>query len=70
MKSETTMSARDFCRLLATQYAGKPDEQAVSIGLWEYPEPDPEKMTIWTLPRFSADISITVGELRRMGDGE
>ena len=62
------MNAQDFCHVLAQFYKDKPDDHTLSIGDWDYPEPDPQKMTIHTLPRFTAGISITVGELRRMSE--
>lgn len=61
------MTAEEFCRLLAQQYTTKLDDHVGSIGDFDYPERDPVKMTIYTLPQFAADISITVGELRDMG---
>ncbi|MFH5927134.1 hypothetical protein [Roseomonas xinghualingensis] len=69
MSEQASLTALEFCRLLARQYQDKPDDHTLSIGDWDYPEPDPAKMTIYTLPRFGADISITVGELRKMAMG-
>ncbi len=60
------MTAVEFCRAALFFYDGKPDDYRLSLGHWDTPEPDPEKMTIHTLPRFMADMSVTVGELRRM----
>jgi hypothetical protein len=60
------MTAPEFCTMLAQHYHNKPDSHQVSIGDWDRPEPDPGKMTIYTLPEFSADISVTVGQLRDM----
>lgn len=63
----TTMTAQEFCRLaMSFFYGDKPDDYRLSLGHWNTPEPDPEKMTIHTMPRFEADMSLTVGELRRM----
>jgi len=61
------MTAQDWCRMLVDVfYSDKPDDYQISIGGWDTPEPDPAKMTIYTLPRFMADASVTVGDLRRM----
>lgn len=61
------MTARDFCKLAVDVfYADKPDDYRLSLGHWHEPETDPEKVTIYTLPRFEADLAVTVGELRRM----
>lgn len=63
------MTAQQFCRLAVDVfYADKPDDYRLSLGHWDTPEPDPMKMTIYTLPRFEADMSVTVGELRRMAN--
>lgn len=65
--TETTMTAQEFCRLAVDVfYADKPDDYRLSLGHWDTPEPDPAKMTIYTMPKFEADMSVTVGEMRRM----
>lgn len=63
---QTAMTAQDFCRAALFFHKGKPDDYRLSLGHWTTPEPDPSKMTIHTMPRFNADMSVTVGELRRM----
>jgi hypothetical protein len=60
------MTAREFCRLAASLYEGRPDEYQVSLGHWMTPESDPDKMTPHSLPRFYADMRLSVGDLRKM----
>jgi hypothetical protein len=67
MSESDPMTAAEFCRTMVNAfYRDKPDDYRLSIGHWDTPEPDPQKMTIYTLPDFCADTSVTVGDLRRM----
>jgi hypothetical protein len=63
------MTAAEFCRAALFFHHDKADDFVLSLGHWVTPEPDPQKMTATTLPRFYADMSVTVGELRRMSNG-
>ena len=57
------MIAVDFCKMALFFYADKPDDYIISMGHWEVTEPDQDDTT---RPRFVADMSVTVGEIRRM----
>lgn len=59
-------TADDFVRAILSLYNEAPDDEVLSIGRWNTPEPDPTKMTIETLPRFHAGVRVTVGQLRSM----
>lgn len=55
------MTAQELVDVLASHYRTRPDHETISIGRWVSPGTrHPE------LPDFYADISITVGELKRM----
>lgn len=56
----------ELVRAILSLYSEAPDDEVLSIGRWDTPEPDPDKMTIHTLPRFHAGMRVTVGELRSM----
>lgn len=56
----------DLVRAILSLYSGTSDDEVLSIGHWDTPEPDPDKMTIHTLPSFHAGMRVTVGQLRTM----
>jgi hypothetical protein len=60
------LSADEFVRAILFLYSGAPDDEVLSIGHWNTPEPDPDKMTINTLPRFQSGLRVTVGQLKGM----
>lgn len=53
------MTAQEFMALVASQYTDEPDDYALSLGHWEQPEGFP-------VPRFYADIRLTMAEVRAM----
>lgn len=54
------MTAQELINVIVLQYAGAPDDEALSIGHWHSPA--------WSAPlqHFAPAIRVTVGELRAM----
>jgi hypothetical protein len=53
------MGDKEFVALLARLYADRPNDETISIGHWSQADGDP-------LPRFYADIGVTVAEIKQM----